>query len=346
MKNGKRKALIIISWVLTGCLLLCSAGLVVLYKTGALYSAMLDYSVAGEVTPNAEKLCNALLSNDSLTFVEKARMMKLNQYFVDNKYIDCDRVCEKLATVTITENDPDLADEGISGAYYEDNSMTFATMRDRWTSLNHELCHSIQNEALPYGEYGWFVEGYNCLVVYEYFGNVSNNDNIMVKFVQCLCEIVGSDVLFQTDAKGDIDILKKALTDKGISEETVEEAFNIFYELWQSNSYGGTATDKEKVKAVRILVEMYDVANNYPEDIPESFYNVAYSIIYMSEASVYYFNSAEVSLGSISGSSSGTTDDFAYADEDYIDSAWSYRDDLLNFCDDIESGAFDEFMNS
>ena len=349
MTGKRKKTIVIISWILCACLLVSSVSLIVMYKTGVLFSGLVKLSVKGVVTQNVEDLYSAILYNDSFTFTERINMLKYNQYFVDNKYIECDRVCEKLATLTI-ENDSTLIEEGISGTYtVEGNILSFATARDRRNSLAHELNHSMQSEELSYEEYGWFIEGYTGLVTYEYFDEMDVGGYMLPFFVRGLCEIVGSEVIFQTDAKGDIDILKKALTDKGVSEATVEEAFNMFYELWTSESYGETVTNKQKVKAIRILVEMYDVANDYPEDIPETLYITSELVLGESTETVYYLNSAKRSFGSITGSSSSISSISSGSNpvgENSTEYEWLYREDLLNYCDDIESGAIDEFMNS
>ncbi len=334
--NGKREnRLVIISWVLTVCLLLCSAGLLVMLKTGVLYSALMKLSVDGEVTQNAEKLYSAILYNDSFTLTEKIKMLKFNQYFADNKYIECDRVSKKIASLTI-KNDPSLIEEGISGTYTaEGNFLTFATNEDRRCALAHELHHCMQNENLSYEEYGWFIEGYTNLITYEYFDETDVGVYMLPFFVRGLCEIVGSDVIFQTDAKGDIDILKKALTDKGVPEKTVEEAFSVFYDLWESDSYGSEVTPKQKVEAIKILQEMYDISSDYPEDITETFYIAAQTMICGEGEPIYYLNSAKKSSHS-SGSSSAST-----SSEYYTDVTMLYRDMLIMLCDDVESGLYD-----
>lgn len=335
--NGKRKKrLVIISWVLTVCFLLCSAGLLVMLKTGVLYSSLIKLSVDGEVTQNVEKLYSAILYNDSFTLTEKIKMLKFNQYFADNKYIECDRVCEKLATFTVAENDSGLMEDGISATYTaEGNYITFASDEDRQCAFAHELHHSMESEKLSYEEYGWFSEGFTALITYEYFDESDVSGYMLPFFVRGLCEIVGSDVVFQTDAKGDMDILKKALMDKGVPEKTVEEAFTLFYDLWMSDSYGSVATVKQQVEAIKILQEMYDISNDYPEDITESFYIAAETMICGEDEPVYYLNSAKKSSHSSGSSSAGTSSEY------YMDDAMLYRDMLIFLYEDVESGLYD-----
>ncbi len=343
MKKNTKKTLQIISWVLTISLILCSVSLIVLYKTGTLFSGMVKLSVEGEVTENVEELYSAMLYNDSFTFSERVRLLKFNQYFVDNKYIECERVCRKLASFTVTENDPSLLDEEIAATYTEEgNYITFATDEDREYSLPHELHHCMENENLSYADYGWFSEGFTSLVTYEYFGETGDGANVLSFFIRGLCEIVGSDVLFEVSARGDINILKKALMERGIAEETVEDAFAVFYKIWMNNSYGSIATPKQKIESVKILERMYDIANGYPENITLSFVESAESMI-MENGNLdhYYLNSAKINnnMSVMSPTASGNTSSNLSGYDEVL--TIPVRDLLQQLYDEVESGFYD-----
>lgn len=244
---------------------------------------------------NAEKLYNAILANESITPKEKKHLTSYIQYFVDNKYIDCDHVCDKLASFTITENDPSLLDLGISAEYKEENSITFANDEERAYSLSHELHHCIENENLSYEYYGWFGEGFAELVIYEYFNQEASGWGIQTFFVRGLCEIVGPEVLFKVSATGDITVLENALAEKGINQKTAQEAFELFTQLKDGESFNGVLTEEQKFEAVWKLVELYNIANDYPDDITYSFYMAVgqmYGDMYGS-FDHYYLNSAK-----------------------------------------------------
>ncbi len=248
-----------------------------------------------ESTENAEKLYDAILANESITAKEKKTLANYIQYFVDNKYIDCEYVCNKLATFTITPNDPALLDDGISAEYKSENSITFANDEEREFSLSHELHHCIESENLSYDYYGWFGEGFTCLVNYEYFDVVADSCNTQTFFVRGLCEIVGPEFLFELSATGDISVLENALVERGIDEIAIAEAFALFTQLKDDESYMGVLTDEQRFEAVFVLLDMYNVAYDYPENITYSFYKAVEEFVGVNseEYCYYYLNSTK-----------------------------------------------------
>lgn len=301
MNKKSKIAITVLSVILAVCIVLLVVTSVKLYEEISLEMIYKEYpDVIEEAqqhspnsTGNAEKLYLAILSNESLTTKEKKELEAYIQYFVDNKYIDCDHVCNKLSSFTVTENDPSLLDLGISAEYKAENTITFATDEDRAFSLSHEIHHCIENENLDYEYYGWFGEGFTGLVNYEYFNKLADNSNMQTFFVRGLCEIVGCDVLFEVSATGDATILEDALMQCGINEEKIQEAFTLFTELKDKESYNGMATAEEKFEAVWLLLDMYNVANNNPENITASFCDAVDAMFFDQEMGYYYINSSK-----------------------------------------------------
>ena len=301
MKKNTKIAVAVLSVIMAVCVAVCVVTSVKLYDALNLEKIYEEYTDVIEEaqqysqnsTENAEKLYLAILSNESITTKEKKELEAYIQYFVDNKYIDCEHVCNKLSAFTITENDPSLLDMGISAEYKPENSITFATEEDRAFSLSHEIHHCIENENLDYEYYGWFGEGFTGLVNYEYFDHLADNFNIQTFFVRGLCEIVGAEVLFEVSATGDATILDNALMQCGVDEEKIQEAFTLFTELKDKESYNGVVTAEEKFEAVWLLLDMYNIANNYPENITASFCGAIDSMFFEEELDYYYINSAK-----------------------------------------------------
>lgn len=299
MKKKKKIIIIIISVVLVLALLLCASGALLvfgLYK----YTDVLDFLIPAKAVTSedvdfeyqetlnglyitdesdverARVLYGAILSNESLTNEEKKELTKFMQYFADNKYIDCDRVSYKLSSFIIAPNDPSLIEQGISAEYLEENKITFATDEDRAWALPHELHHSIESEELPYELYGWYGEGFTCLVSYEYFGTEEDNVNLQTFFVRGLGEIVGSDILFEVSATGNMDILIDELMARGIDEATIISAFDLFMQLKDEDSdIENMMSSERKYEAVSTLLYMYNIAYDYPDEISASFYHAA-----------------------------------------------------------------------
>ncbi len=242
-------------------------------------------------TYNARKLYERLLANESLTFNEKKELTRFIQYFVDNQYIDCDYVCNKLINFVVNENDPALLDDGIGAAYYEDNSITFATEEERQHSLAHELHHAIENKNLDYEEYGWFSEGFTCLVIAEYF-NGDDTINSQAFFIRALAEFVGSDILFQVSANGDMDILISALVECGINQKDINKLFNMFKQLKEIESYNSMSIVDERIEVAQFIVDLYCTTYNC-EEITDSLYSSIVVFLYQSDENFeyYYLNS-------------------------------------------------------
>ena len=240
----------------------------------------------------AKELYEVLLYKECLTSDEKKELANFIQYFVDNKYIETDRVYDKLISFTVNENDPSLLDEGIGAAYYEDNSLTFADNENRKLSLSHELHHAIENEKLDYGEYEWFIEGFTSLVTFEYFGNTHDSKNSEAFLVRSLCEFVDADVLFNVSAKGDINILISALENCGLKSSDIEQLFKKFKQLTVSESNTSTSTIEERIDVAQFIVNLYCDVNNCNE-VSDSLFNAIELFLYQNSDTFdyYYLNS-------------------------------------------------------
>lgn len=247
----------------------------------------------GVDTENAENLYLSIFYNDCLTYKEKEYLLNFIQYFVDNQYIDCDEVCNKLSTFTVNKNNPDLLDLGISAEYTEDNSITFANKTEREYALAHEIHHCIENAALPYETMDWFGEGFTCLVDYEYFDHTSDGENIQAFFVRSLCELVGPQVLFKVSGKGDPKILENALIERGVDKKTIKKVYNLFRKVKDQELGGDEEFFKLRYQTVEALLDMYNVVYDNPPKISRSFYESVELFFGISENSFdnYYINS-------------------------------------------------------
>ena len=243
-------------------------------------------------------LYSNLLENKGLLDSEKKNLEKFCQYFVDNKYLDYENVCRKLATFIINENDESLLEENIGAAYYEDNSITFATQAERDNSMPHELFHCIENENLSYEEYAWFIEGLVCTLHYEYFNNELDGNYMQVNFIRALCEIVDPDVLFKVSATGEMEHLIEALKKKGISEKKITQFCSLCKDYQCADSLGSEGKDEICIDIADCLVDMYVAAYNDTDSVSDLFYNILERITDPSITTpydYYYFNGSKKS---------------------------------------------------
>ncbi len=240
-------------------------------------------------TQNARMLYECLLSKDCLSNKEKIELAKYIQYFIDNKYLDVKKVHKKLHSFTVTDNDPTLIDEGLGATYNEDNSITFADESYREVLLSHELHHTIENEKLDYIDYAWFCEGFTCLVTAEYF-NAIGSENAKTFFVRALADFVGTDILFQVSAKGDINILVSALLDRGISESDINKLFGMFKKYNDDETFNPHTPIETKVEIAEFIVDLYCsyCADNYFE-LPDSLYQTITAFLNDSEDFDYVY---------------------------------------------------------
>lgn len=241
-------------------------------------------------------LYSNILENPSLLESEKKTLENFCQYFLDNRYLDHENVCRKLSSFIINENDETLLEENIGATYYDDNSITFATQADRDNSLAHELFHCIENKELSYEEYAWLIEGYTCVLNYEYFDNDFDGNNMKANFVRALCEIVNPNVLFEVSAKGNINYLVEALKEKGISEKDINELFDLCKNYNYVDSFSYEDTKEICVNIADCLVKMYNTAYSESNSVSNLFYNNLERIIdpnITTPYNYYYFNGSK-----------------------------------------------------
>ncbi len=241
----------------------------------------------------------ALLSNEYLTTEEKEKLTGYIQYFIDNKYLDYEYVYRKLYFLIVNPNDETLLEDGVAGNYNQDNnSITFANDSSRDYAMSHETFHSedkflFLNSSV---DYKWFTEGLTELLSYEY-----NNSTIVydaeVTFCRILCEFVGSDVLFETRAKGDMNILINSLVNKGIKREKVEKLFDLFNQYRWERKEENPDFNSLRIKIIDILGDCYlDISKN-DEFVNPMFYQhiLCLSNLQNSDSNIkYYFNSKKI----------------------------------------------------
>lgn len=239
----------------------------------------------------------SILSNESLNDRDKQKLGCLIQYFLDNKYLDKEYVYNKLNSVIKKENDPNMV--GKLGFYrVNDNSITIKSDSYYDCAFSHEILHSEDKsiDSLNYSNYSWLLEGMTTILDYEYFDkDISYTYTLQTAFVRILCEIVGSDILFETRATGNINTLVKALIDKGLDKAEI-------YDLFE-NVENAKTDDKEE--QLNLKIEIIDSLRNWYLKIHKDcdYANYAYyrnilQIYNGNNNPKYYFNSTKKSLNS------------------------------------------------
>ena len=237
----------------------------------------------------------ALLSNDYLTAEEKKNLSGYIQYFIDNKYLDYEYVYFKLSWLGIDPNDISLLDDSIAGTYTrESNTITFADEDNRDYAISHEIFHA-EDKTVNNGNNTWFTEGLTDLLSYEY-NNSKISYDVEVNFCRILCEFVGADVLFETRAKGDINILINALINKGLEKNEVDELFKLINDYrWERKKEN---PDFNSIK-IGLLTELQfaclKIFENQDYISPMLYQHILYIYQLDSQSSKkYYFNSNKV----------------------------------------------------
>lgn len=244
----------------------------------------------------AYALYYALLQNEYLTKEEKEKLTGYIQYFIDNKYLDYEYVYNKLSSFKINSSDEALLDEGIAGLYNNyDNSITFANDNCRNNSISHEIFHAEEHYK---GDNAWFFEGLTALLAYEYNDELISYD-AEVTFCRILCEFVGSDILFETRAKGDINILVNALVNRGIEKEKVDELFALFNDYRWERKEENPDFDSLRIKIIDLLRDCYfDIIENEELINPMIYEHIKYisniNFTHCDSGIKYYFNSKKI----------------------------------------------------
>ncbi len=256
----------------------------------------------------AYALYYALLENQYLTKEEKEKLNGFIQYFIDNKYLDYEHVYQKLSSFSINPDNANLfGNEQLSGGVYDpnNNSITFTSLEGRNYALSHEIGHAEDGMG-PYSDFSWYLEGLTALLDYEYNDKLPFSYGEEVTFCRILCELVGSDVLFETRAKGNINILINAFINKGFERQEIINLFNLFNKFSIEKEKENISNEKEntsltelKIAIIQTLKNMYLKINENKKYVSPIFYQY---IVCIAESSTeynfdefifgkYYFNS-------------------------------------------------------
>lgn len=120
-----------------------------------------------------------------------------------------------------------------------------------------------------------------------------------VMFCRILCELVGSDVLLETRAKGNINILINAFINKGFERQEIINLFDLFNEFSIEKRKENISLNELKIEIIQTLKNMYLKINENKKYVSPIFYQY---IVCIAESSVgfnldefifekYYFNS-------------------------------------------------------
>lgn len=243
----------------------------------------------------------AILSNQSLMEEEKEEFKGYIQYFVDNKYLDYEYVYEKLDSLYIKPINKDL---NSAGSYnLKGNFISFDTIDARKIALTHETFHAEDKsgELLLYGDYAWFIEGLTSVLNYEYFNKKDDGYDEKSAFIRIMCQFVGADVLFETRAKGDINILISALVNKGLLKEEIQRMFYLINEYNFAENKYSLETSYIISELYKKLFESYNIINENPDFVDPLFYDFLCDIdnpYILPETdttkNIYFFNTSKI----------------------------------------------------
>ena len=166
-----------------------------------------------------------------------------------------------------------------------------------------------------------------------------------VTFCRILCELVGSDVLFETRAKGNINILINAFINKGLERQEIINLFNLFNEFTIekrkeniSNEKENTSLTELKIEIIKTLKNMYLKINENKKYVSPMFYQY---IVCIAESSTgynfdkfisekYYFNSLKKDKIPITKGINMNKQTY-----EFFDSSYEYYDDYIEQTDEI-----------
>lgn len=279
----------------------------------------------------------ALLENQYLTDAEKESLTSYIQYFIDNKYLDYEYIYNNFSTFFIPFNYKNLfKNENIIGGQYNSlfNYIIFTSQKGRKISISHEIYHA-EDKIIKFEDNSsciWFIEGLTALLDYEYNDMLPFSYKEEVTFCRILCELVGSDVLFETRAKGNINILINAFINKGFERQEIINLFDLFNEFSIEKRKENISLNELKIEIIQTLKNMYLKINENKKYVSPIFYQY---IVCIAESSAgfnldefifdkYYFNSLKKDTVPIT--KGVNMDENTY---ELVESIYEYYDDYI-----------------
>ena len=223
-------------------------------------------------------LLDAIEQNENLTREDKDLIDTLEQLIIEDEYLDINQAKRALRTIKINYNvEKPIGVADSTKARYNEGTNIIDVYESSETInkdlLRHEIVHSIYVNIFTKFLPDYFSEGMTELLINEYVSELHYDEKTTYPFevtmVKVLCEMVGSDNVRKTFAKGNMKTIERKVEDIAGTQKT-KDFFKTVENIFEKYESGIKISDDEYNKMMNFLDSYFTYT--YQEDKDEEKY--------------------------------------------------------------------------
>lgn len=223
-------------------------------------------------------LLDAIEQNENLTREDKALIDTLEQLIIEDEYLDINQAKRALRTIKINYNvEKPIGVTDSTKARYNEGTNIIDVYESSETInkdlLRHEIVHSIYVNIFTKFLPDYFSEGMTELLINEYVSELHYDEKTTYPFevtmVKVLCEMVGSNNVRKTFAKGNMKTIERKVEDIAGTQRT-KDFFKTVENIFKKYESGIKISDDEYNKMMNFLDSYFTYT--YQEDKDEEKY--------------------------------------------------------------------------
>lgn len=206
-------------------------------------------------------LLDAIEQNENLTREDKDLIDTLEQLIIEDEYLDINQAKRALRTIKINYNvEKPIGVADSTKARYNEGTNIIDVYESSETInkdlLRHEIVHSIYVNIFTKFLPDYFSEGMTELLINEYVSELHYDEKTTYPFevtmVKVLCEMVGSDNVRKTFAKGNMKTIENKVEDIAGTQRT-KDFFKTIENIFKKYESGIKISDDEYNKMMNFL---------------------------------------------------------------------------------------------
>ena len=223
-------------------------------------------------------LLDAIEQNENLTREDKDLIDTLEQLIIEDEYLDINQAKRALRTIKINYNveKPIGVTDSTKARYNEGTNIIDvyeSSEKINKDLLRHEIVHSIYVNIFTKFLPDYFSEGMTELLINEYVSELHYDEKTTYPFevtmVKVLCEMVGSNNVRKTFAKGNMKTIERKVEDIAGTQKT-KDFFKTIENIFKKYESGIKISDDEYNKMMNFLDSYFTYT--YQEDKDEEKY--------------------------------------------------------------------------
>lgn len=206
-------------------------------------------------------LLDAIEQNENLTREDKELIDTLEQLIIEDEYLDINQAKRALRTIKINYNvEKPIGVADSTKARYNEGTNIIDVYESSETInkdlLRHEIVHSIYVNIFTKFLPDYFSEGMTELLINEYVSELHYDEKTTYPFevtiVKVLCEMVGSNNVRKTFAKGNMKTIENKVEDIAGTQRT-KDFFKTIENIFKKYESGIKISDDEYNKMMNFL---------------------------------------------------------------------------------------------